>query len=235
MTNTQWYAVVVGLVVIGVVVFLIASGGLSTGSDVEDSLALPESAADADDIGPDDVGPGDGGSAAVAASEDASEDEDEDEGDNASASAEGTSDGAAPFAGSSALGALTMETPFQFGDLRVAVTDLALSDIVSEGSDEQLAIALFATVRLSVRVTGGEPLSLEGSLQLVDAAGRVFTPNPVATAAAAARIEDRADALTIRLQPGITTDLIVVFDVPNDAEEFRLRLSGGFVDVTLER
>ncbi len=84
-------------------------------------------------------------------------------------------------------------------------------------------------------MTGGEPLSLDGGLQLVDASGRVFTPNPVATAAAAGRIDDREDALAIRLQPGITADLIVVFDVPNDAEDFRLRLRGGFVDVTLDR
>ena len=130
---------------------------------------------------------------------------------------------------------VALEEPFQFGDLLITVTRLRLSNSVSEGRDELIAVARFASVNLRVQNAGAAPLSLAGALQLVDGLGRVYTPNSAASAAVAVRDDSRADALVVSLQPGIEVDLIVVFDLPDDAEDLRLRIRAGFLDVVLDR
>ena len=129
----------------------------------------------------------------------------------------------------------SLEEPFQFGDLLITVTRLRLSDSVSEGRDELVAAARFASVNLRVQNAGTGPLSLAGALQLVDGLGRVYTPNPAASAAVAVRDDSPADALAVALQPGIEVEMIVVFDLPDDAEDLRLRIRAGFLDVVLDR
>lgn len=128
----------------------------------------------------------------------------------------------------------TEDQPFQFGDLRVVVTELQLSTIVSEGRDTVEAIEQFASVLLTVRNTGTRPVSLAGALLLIDEGGRTFTPNVMATAAVALRDDSRFDALSFELQPSIATNLVVVFDVPEEVLGLRLRLLGGYVDVDLD-
>jgi hypothetical protein len=124
---------------------------------------------------------------------------------------------------------------FDFGDLRIAVTDIRLSTLVSEGRDTVEAIEQFATILLTVRNTSDAPVSLSGRLLLLDGRGRIYSPDVEATAAVALRDESRRDGLVVGLQPGLETALVVVFQVPEEAENFRLRLSGGYVDVELDR
>ncbi len=154
----------------------------------------------------------------------ADEDEDEDAGD-----------ADADDSPAVASGAARQDEAFQFGDLRLAVTDLRLSTLVSEGRDTVEAIEQFATVLLTVRNTSDAPVSLGGRLLLLDGRGRIFSPDAEATAAVALRDESRRDGLVVALQPGLETDLVVVFQVPELAENLRLRLSGGYVDVELDR
>ncbi len=130
---------------------------------------------------------------------------------------------------------VAQDQAFQFGNLRLAVTEISISTIVSEGRDSVEAIERFATVFITARNTGLTSLSLAGSLLLIDGTRRQFTPNLAATAATAFRDDARQDALNFDLQPGIDSDLIVVFDIPDESQDFRLRISGGFVDVELER
>ena len=127
------------------------------------------------------------------------------------------------------------DVAFQFGDLLLAVTDIRVSRLVSEGVDEVEAIERFATVLLTVRNTGDAPLSLNEQLQLLDDQGRAFSPDAEATAAVAVRDGSANDALVARLQPDLEIELVVVFQVPEGAENFRLRVRGGYVDVVLER
>ena len=136
--------------------------------------------------------------------------------------------------GSSPGATQPQDQAFQFGDLRVVVTDLQLSATVSEGRDTVAAIEQFASVLLTVRNTGTRPVSLAGALLLIDERGRTFTPNVMATAAVALRNDSRFDALTFELQPSIATNLVVVFDVPEEVLGLRLRLLGGYVDVDLD-
>ena len=132
-------------------------------------------------------------------------------------------------------GAAQQDEAFQFGELRLAVTDIRLSTIVSEGRDTVEAIEQFATVLLTVRNSSDGPVSLADRLLLLDGQGRIFSPDAEATAAVSLRDESRRDGLVVDLQPGLETELVVVFQVPEQAENFRLRFSGGFVDVELDR
>ena len=132
-----------------------------------------------------------------------------------------------------AAGRQAMDRAFQFGDLRVIVTDLEISDSVGHEGDETLATERFARVQFSARNSGSAPLLLDGALVLIDANGRSFSPNLAATENAARVDAEYGDALMLHLQPGILTDLVVVFDVPHDGFGFRLRIKGGYVDVEL--
>lgn len=210
--STQRYALIVGVIVIAVIVFLIASGTFELGGGGDDgdddALALTAEQAEADD---------DAGRASP------------DAGEADGAAAEGAQT-AAPAVGLQAMG-----SAFQFGDLRVIVTEIRLSDRVGQEGDETLALERFARLRLSARSTGLDAFTLGGSLVLIDARGRRFTPNAAATENAARIDDSRGNALTRVLQPGITTNLVVAFDVPEEAEGFRLRISGGYVEVELNR
>ena len=205
--TTQWYALVVLVAVTAVVVFLVASGTFDLSSDDDaDPLALSTTTTDAD-----------------TASETTAGD-----------SAESTADSGsitAPTSGAS----VALDELFQTGDLRVLVTDSRFAGSVGEDVDDAVARGRFVVVSLTVRNTGPEPLSLADRLGLVDGAGRAFSPDAHATAVAARRDGNRVDAVAMALQPGLTLDLVVVFDVAEDAEDVRLRLRGGFVDVALEQ
>ncbi len=205
MSGTQLFAIVVGIVVVVVVVFLISSDTLSFS-------------------GGDDEGPL--GAETTSQSDGDATDSDTSAGGDASATGDG--EGGLPRQ-------VLQDEAFQFGHLRLAVTEINLSVVVSEGRDSVEAIERFATILLTVRNTDRLPHSLSGNLILIDGQGRQFTPNVAATAATAFRDDSRQDALTFDLQPGIDSDLVVVFDVPDEAEDFRLRLLGGFVDITLDR
>ena len=134
-----------------------------------------------------------------------------------------------------AAGLQPMEVAFQFGDLRIIVTDIRLGDRVGEEDDETLALERFATVELSVRNTGLDAGTLEGALLLIDGSGRRFSPSVAGTAVAVRVDANREDAQAVSLQPGITTALVAVFEIPDEAEDFRLRVSGGYAEVELDR
>jgi hypothetical protein len=208
MSGIQLFAILVGIVVVVVLVFLVTSDQLSFNSDDDDGVLGPDTS------------------------------EVQSSGDDPGADSDGNADPDADDTSSSTGGLATrvaQDLPFQFGNLRLAVTDITVSTTVSEGRDSVEAIERFATVLVTARNTGLTPLSLAGSLILIDGAGRQFTPNLAATAASAFRDDSRQDALNFDLQPGIDSDLLVVFDIPEESENFRLRISGGFVDVILER
>ena len=172
-----------------------------------------------------DLGTSDDNEGALGASEQVQED----------ASGAVSSDEATSEAPLSTGSASQQDVAFQFGDLLLAVTDIRVSRLVSEGVDEVEAIERFATVLLTVRNTGDAPLSLNEQLQLLDDQGRAFSPDAEATAAVAVRDGSANDALVARLQPDLEIELVVVFQVPEGAENFRLRVRGGYVDVVLER
>jgi hypothetical protein len=127
-----------------------------------------------------------------------------------------------------------MHRAFQFGDLRVIVTGLTVTDLVGQEGAESEALERFAMVHLSARNTGTSPIALDGALGLVDATGRSFSPNRLASENAGIAHPSHVDALVQVLQPGIITQLVVVFDIPHDAYGLRLRIAGGYAEVELD-
>lgn len=206
LSSTQLYALVVGIAVIAIIAFLIVNGTFEFGDDDEN-----------------------GDDALAQTTEQTEPEEREDGGEQAQSDAE-KGDAATP-----AAGLQPMDSAFQFGDLRLIVTDIRIADRVGQEGDETLALERFARLRFSARNTGLDAFTLDGSLVLIDAVGRRYTPNATATENAARIDADRGNALTQDLQPGITTDLVVVFDVPEEVGDFRLRITGGYVEVELDR
>ena len=136
---------------------------------------------------------------------------------------------------STASGPAALGEALQFGDLRLVIESVERLSSAGEGSGEIVARERFALVRLRARNSGRTPIQLdEGSLRLVDSRGRQFAPNRAATAEAARRDETRLSALETTLPPDLNSDLLVIFDVTDDATGLRLRILRGFVEVALE-
>ena len=123
---------------------------------------------------------------------------------------------------------------FQLGDLRLLVTERRFGSQVGENRDGVDAQGRFVVIALTARNTGMDPITLGDRIQLLDELGRSYSPLPEASATAALRDPAREDGLTVELQPGLTVDFVLVFDVPEEAKGLRLRVRGGFADVDLD-
>lgn len=188
--STQVFALFVGAVVVGVVVFLFATGQFESDDD-EDPLAL---------------------------------------------SSEGVSavDDAVGGRGDSTGSLVALAEAFQVGDLRLLVTERLFGSQVGENRDGVNAQGRFVVIALTARNTGMDPIMLGGRVQLFDDLGRSYSPVPEASATVARRNPEREDGLAVELQPGLTVDFVLVFDVPEEAKGLRLRMGGGFADVDLD-
>lgn len=204
--STQGFALFVGVVVVVVLVFLFATGRFESDDD-DDPLALPDDQTSEQESGGDD-----GDSQADA------------EGDG------GSTDGAE---GGPIGDLVALDETFQVGDLRLRITDSRFGGLVGENRDNVDAQGRFVIISITARNAGADPIALEDRVRLLDASGRSYSPVPEASATAAQRDPELADALAVELQPGLTVDLVLVFDVPEDAEGLLLRVGGGFVDVAI--
>jgi hypothetical protein len=202
--TTQAFALLVAAVVVAVLVFLFATGRFESDDD-EDPLALETETSEQEQGGDGDASAGDGGESA----------------------AEG--EGVAVVAS----GGVALEEAFQVGDLRLLITESRRGSLVGENRDNVNALGQFVVISLTARNTGATPVLLGERVSLLDAARRSYSPVPEASATAALRDPVLEDALAVELQPGLTVDLVVVFDVPEGADGLLLRVVGGFVDVAL--
>ena len=123
---------------------------------------------------------------------------------------------------------------FQVGDLRLLVTERRFGSQVGENRDGVNAQGRFVVIALTARNVGVDPIMLGDRVQLFDDLGRSYSPVPEASATAAMRNPEREDGLAVELQPGLTVDFVLVFDVPEEAKGLRLRMGGGFADVDLD-
>lgn len=138
----------------------------------------------------------------------------------------------APVSGAGSPGAVTAVSgaAFSFGTWEYTVVDAKrggeLSGRTARGS--------FFLVTLRVRNTGREPQGLKpADFALLDGQGRRFTPDDEGTKAAASGRKD--DLFAGAVQPGLTGEGVLVFDVPPDLKEPVLRLTSGYVDVRLSQ
>ncbi len=88
-------------------------------------------------------------------------------------------------------------------------------------------------VFISVVNRGTEPLSLKPSdFALYDNYQRRYSAHGEATKLAA-QAYDRADLFAEAVEPGLSRQGILTFDVPQEDASFSLRLFNGFMDVSL--
>ncbi len=162
--------------------------------------------------------------------------ESDDDEDPLALSSEGTSeaDDAIGGRGELAGAVVALAEAFQVGDLRLLVTERRFGSQVGEIRDGVNAQGRFVVIVLTARNTGRDPVTLGDRVQLLDELGRSYSPVPEASATAALRDPALEDGLAAELQPGLTVDFVLVFDVPEAAEGLRLRVSGGFTDVDLD-
>ncbi len=122
---------------------------------------------------------------------------------------------------------------FQFGDVVYGVTGLERKDGPGVGNPVRGPHGRFIVLSVSVQNRGNAPVQFSaGDFGLLDGQGRLFSPDREATRAYAA--EYRRDALVeLVLQPGLSADAVLVFDVPTDATGLALRLQKGYLDVSL--
>jgi hypothetical protein len=104
---------------------------------------------------------------------------------------------------------------------------------LKQGGTSLTASGSFFLVFLSVTNQGQEPLSFSPSdFSLHDQQGRKFTVHSEATKLASLT-NQKSDLFSEALQPGLGRETVLVFDVPKESTGLSLRLSNGYLDVSL--
>ncbi|MBI4289519.1 MAG: DUF4352 domain-containing protein [Chloroflexi bacterium] len=125
--------------------------------------------------------------------------------------------------------------PFTFGNGLYTVDKTGRASEFTDRTTSVKPSGTFLLVFLSVANRGREPLTFSPSdFTLYDREGRKFTALREATKLAAS-LNEKRDVFGEALQPGLSMEAIIVFDIPKDAAGLSLRLSYGYLDVNLDR
>jgi hypothetical protein len=123
--------------------------------------------------------------------------------------------------------------PFNYGTAQYSIIKIETATELKSGTLTASTSGSFVLVFLSVLDQGMNPLSLAPSdFTLIDNKGRTYTLNQEATNIACL-LNDKKNILSESLQPGLSRDGVLAFDVPEAAAGFTLRLSNGYVEVAL--
>jgi hypothetical protein len=122
---------------------------------------------------------------------------------------------------------------FTYGDAVYTVNRTGNVAEINSSSGKSIAAGIYILVYLTVTDQAAVPLELgPADFALVDSSGHLFTVDQKATGAAS-ESDGLKDILTDSLQPGLSRQGVLAFDVPKDATEFSLRLYSGYVSVGL--
>lgn len=123
--------------------------------------------------------------------------------------------------------------PFIYGNGLYTVEKMERVAQVGQGGNSVTASGSFLLVFLSVTNQGQEPLSFSPSdFSLRDKQGRTFTLHSEATKLASLA-NQKSDLFSEALQPGLSRETVLAFDVPKESSGLSLRLSSGYLDVNL--
>ena len=126
-----------------------------------------------------------------------------------------------------------LNKPFTFGSAQYTITKIDLINELKSGTTTTTTTGSYVLVFLAVLDEGMTPLTLNPSdFTLIDNKGRIFTLNQEATRIASVS-NGKGNLLTESLQPGLSKEGVLTFDVPKDASGFSMRLSNGYVNVNL--
>lgn len=123
--------------------------------------------------------------------------------------------------------------PFTYGSAVYTVDRTANVGEINVSGGKSIAAGTYILVYLTVIDQAVVPLELgPGDFALVDSSGHLFTVDQKATEAASVA-DGLKNILTDSLQPGLSRQGVLTFDVPKDATGFSLRLYSGYVSVGL--
>ena len=126
-----------------------------------------------------------------------------------------------------------LNKPFTFGNAQYTITKIELVSELQSGTTTVTTTGSYLLVFLTVLDEGTEPLTLNpGDFTIIDNKGRTFTLNQEATRIAALS-NKKSNILTESLQPGLSQEGIIAFEVPANTSGIALRLSNGYVQVNL--
>ena len=139
----------------------------------------------------------------------------------------------APTPGTPQVPTASPGKPFAYGDVLYTVGDVSKTNEVRRGTASSQAVGTFVLVPLTLSNTSREPVDFASTdFSLRDGQGQVFSLHAAATGLANAA-PGKTDLFAEALQPGLEIQAILVFDVPRQASGFDLRISSGFMDVSL--
>jgi hypothetical protein len=140
---------------------------------------------------------------------------------------------AAPPTVSQILPAVKAGQPFLYGGVTYSIGDITKPQNVRQGATIFKPSGVFLQIELTAANSTDRPVTLAPSdYVLVDAQGRVYSLDRTATAGAV-QTAAKNDLFREDLQPGLKKDTLLVFDVPAGAKNFSLRISGGYVTISL--
>jgi len=123
--------------------------------------------------------------------------------------------------------------PFAYGDVVYTVGSVSRVTEVTNGTTSFKAAGIFIEIPLTLANSSRTPIAFAAAdFSLRDSQSRVFSLHEGATALASAA-SGKTDLFAEGLQPGLEIDTVLVFDVPDKASGLGLRISAGFMDVTL--
>src|SRR5262249_37723953 len=124
---------------------------------------------------------------------------------------------------------------YQSGPLTITVTGTEVHATIAGGATPvPAAEGTYLFVYFTLVLGGEQPLSFDyDSFVVIDSAGQGYLHDPVATnAALKPAVPNGTDAV---LQPGVSYNLVIVFDVPKTSSGFVLRARDGTFPVQLDR
>ena len=131
------------------------------------------------------------------------------------------------------LGSASLGRAVGYGDWGYLVSSVEHLDKITNDSKVLVPGGSYAVVHLTVTNNGKEPRSLSAAdFALVDDQGRRYSVESDATSMDSAAL-GLPNLLSVAVQPGLSKNSVIVFDVPKDARGLTLRLYQGYLDVNL--
>ncbi len=138
-----------------------------------------------------------------------------------------------PTTGDTQLPVVKAGQPFIYGGVEYAIGAITKPQNVRQGATIINPTGIFLQIELTAANNGNKPVTLQSSdYSLVDSQGRLYSLDRTATEGAV-QTANKDSLFAEDLQPGLKNDTLLIFDVPAQAKDFSLRISGGYITIGL--
>ncbi len=118
----------------------------------------------------------------------------------------------------------------QSGDLAFTVTGVKDANTLGNSFTQKDAQGIFKVINLKIENTGKETRTIDGSMiKMTDDQGRTFERS-IEGQTAKGMSQGKVDLFLQQVQPGLSVNGDIVFDVPADASNLTLMVQGGLLN-----